>query len=891
MPPTIVANINPPLSSDDGRDAVQASETAAAAMEDLSRIQHYEEPSGFITVAVVISMAPTTGVYRVSVGKGMMNDYAILLNQSSDRVYGYKDVTNFSPGTYVLIFVPGKESDIMLPNIILGSANVIALEPDNEHLFNKYADLIPRSGVSSLNRPDQKEQTLSEDAYPLMLRDFSYGRPLDTVPGEWCKINALGGGMLLNDFTVFMKASDMARVECFLFDNTVRITGEKLITQNAAYDERTYYDRYGISSIRSVASSINEGLGALSDNPALVDSESSDPKLKKSRVWTPEDSDTVRGYFSMNILEGYLVDGSYEYMTVPSPGDYYKNDAVSAPATLSVEKRPDGVFRVKAAKELSLEKTVYIVAPKEKEDSDTEDTSAETVFEREAWSENHEELGELAFLGKQILDEYDEHEATKNSFAGAQTKDYWDVKTSREDVYKSFNAATDASFSSTFTLAALTDELPHYEEPPRRTTILPFVNADGQRTDGVEVFDVSTAIRQLEDGSIVISGGYGEEIRFFKGNIYLTCPGDIVEQPGRDKVTFAPRHNIQKSCKGVTEITSDNAISIVAAGNVQLTAAASGKQGTMLIENKSESNLDIAAFTKDGGIQELTGAGGGIVLKSASNLAVLSKHNYIGYGGSSNYHATTTQINSGRVITNTGVNAINIEKGGLFAVTHLSGGSLSLTNSIFEVLTKRVDIGTSAVTITKGIADFTALDHKGEDVNVVVSTSDPVLDCKGPTRFKSITAVTGNIDSIIATGLRDKVGDAGEEGYATIPNQVGEQIEGQAEGIQPIFEIFKDSVQESMENLKKIGTVFPGTLNYLTEGFYLPVSTWQAIITGGTKWKELEVKGVDQTTMSFPGKDRWKEKGSLKGYANNEIDEKDLATQYIINSAMNLTQV
>jgi len=890
--PIVNKTITPGERSD--LDAIQSAEAVVDSIQEARDLEKYNETKGFITLARIISAAPVTGVYRIAVGKGLLNDYAILLNQSSgNRVHGQKDVPNFLPGTDVLVFIKGEDSDDLLPNIILGSTNVISLDPEKNHLFSKYSELTAKSGIDASLRVDQNEQILGENGNTLFLKDFSYGRPLDVIPGEWARINSVNGGFFLNDFMAFMKASEMSKIECFFFDNSIKMMWEKYSSQNAAFDERIFYDRYGISRIRGLASTLSEGLGSLQGNVALLDKTNSDPKSEQSRIW--QINDAQRGLFTHQILEGSLIDGIYEFITLPPSGTVYSGNDIVSPGLLSIEKRLDGTFKLKAAKEVSIEKTMYIISPKEKADTDKQDNSKETSFERTPWTDEHATIEESAFLGKQVLDEYDEHDNTKNAFAGIHSKEaYWKLNGSKQKVYSDFNAATGASFNPEFTLENLSDKLPHYEKPPRKATVKPFANADGKREDEVEIFDISSAIRQLEDGSIVFVGGYGEEIRFFKGNIYLSCPGDIIEQPGRDKIAFAGRHNIQKADKGSAELTSNNSVTVAAAGNLQVTAAASGEKGVLLIENKSKEYANEKAFVKGGSLSLNTGAYGGIIIKSASNLAVMSRHNYIGYDGGS-YADSITQINSGRVITNSHNWTSNIERGGVFSLVHLGGSVMTLASSSFEILTKNLNFGGSSVAFTKAVADFNACDYKGERSAVNISNGPPTLGVKGNASFNNITATSGLIDTVStlsgAVGSQEGTGiPFGSNGYRSIINAVGSlAVAGSV--TQNLFGIFKESIGGSLENLKKISTVMPSMSAYSTDNFYMPINTWQAILEGGYRWEEMEIPNSEDSTMAFPGEEIWNSGKGLKAYEDGEIADKDIKSEYVINTAIQQTGV
>jgi hypothetical protein len=842
---------------------------------------------GYVALAKVISCSPTTGVYRISVGAGILNAYAGLSTHGSSRICGTKEVVNYTPGTDVLVVIPGADSDPHLIPTILGACNIVPLDPETPHLFSYPLEFHSKGGISALGRVDHKEQIQGEAAYEHMRRNYSYGRPLDVVPGEWAQVNGLSGGILLNDFYAGMRGSSGCGVECFALDNSVRISADIFCQSNAAYDDRTFYDRFSLSSVQGWAASINEGLGGLTKNALENKGYSVDQP-----TFGPADP-AQRGFFGITQATGYLADGQYLWHRVPGTSTTtYTEDSPVVPALLAVEHRPDGACRIRAAKEISLVKTIYIPSPKEKKDSDLEDTSEENPFDRKQWNANNDPVSEISIFGKSALDAYDEYEVVHNSLGGIQTKDYWAVDLSKSDVYSRFNETYGASFQPDFSLQALPEEAPFYVTPAREVTVRPFVDADGKRTDEVKLFDISSAIRQLEDGSIVISAGYGEEIRFHKGNIYLSCPGDIIETVGRDKVTFAGRHNVQKACKGMLELTSDNSVAIAAAGNIQVTAAASGRAGTMLIENRSREWSNVKAFEDGGALSKNQGEYGGVVIRSESNVAVMSKHNVLSHAG--NFDGSITQVCSESVLGNIKYASLNIERNGFLHVLAMSGGSIAFGRDL-ELLCNSASIGTGSLVLSKADAEISARDASGGTVPVRITSSTPRLMCKGPASFTTLFSTVASLDSVATTSGsvgKQAAGSkypAGSYQQSQIAASVGDL--STPSQIQSKYDIFIQAMNNSLDNLKLISTVFPESSGYMSSGFFLPLGAWQLSLSGGARWNEMKVvRSNGSASMPFPGKSVWEGKG-LKAFEDGKVVDKNLSKDLVINTTMQKTGV
>ena len=90
----------------------------------------------------------------------------------------------------------------------------------------------------------------------------------------------------------------------------------------------------------------------------------------------------------------------------------------------------------------------------------------------------------------------------------------------------------------------------------------------------------------LPDGTIVIAGPNGEEIRMVGGSIELSCPGDIQLRPGRNLVSLVGRSTCLRSKHSIDISSSDADVRIKAEKNLLILAGNSKSEGKLLIENK-----------------------------------------------------------------------------------------------------------------------------------------------------------------------------------------------------------------------------------------------------------------------------------------------------------------
>ncbi len=90
-----------------------------------------------------------------------------------------------------------------------------------------------------------------------------------------------------------------------------------------------------------------------------------------------------------------------------------------------------------------------------------------------------------------------------------------------------------------------------------------------------------------DDGGVVIRDAYGSSIRMTGGNIYADCPGDILEMPGRDKVTMAGRNASMQAQQDVEVVSAVGNTRVKAHNQLSMLGGAAGSNGGVLIENKA----------------------------------------------------------------------------------------------------------------------------------------------------------------------------------------------------------------------------------------------------------------------------------------------------------------
>lgn len=832
------------------------------------------EPSatGYTTLGIIIATIPFSNMYLVCLaGTGNEKKMALSTYVGSNRLNGVNSVNYFLPGTYVSLFVKGTDTDAKKPPFtILGTVDpLVGLDDNVHHVFDTPSEFLSHSGTAATKSLEtQISNSITKDS--VQKANYNYGKPMDSIAGEHVIYNVFGGGLLVTDFMTVLKGSEGARIEAYMFDDTIRITAKQYLLQNAMYDERLFFKRYGISRMRSMAMTLAEGIGSLDGTTRLVDAPTDDNDAEDRIHRT--DLDTI-GYFNYNHIEGNLGDGSYEYITYPPKGTSLKADTVLPPGLLSVEKGYDGSFKVKAAREISLQKTMYVVAPKEIKQANDNSLGRGTDI-REDWDTNHTSTETLGVLGTQFTQERDKFQIEHALGDMRKENDCWIIP-DKAQVYAAFNAATGASFEENPELAELPADQPHYVTPARKIPITPFTR-EGKRDVPFNVYDTTSGIEQLPDGSVVIHGGYGEEIKMFKGNIYITCPGDIIYQSGRDIVSMAPRHNVIKADTGSLEMTSNTGASLVSKGNLQICAASSGEKGTLIIENKSPLDMDLSTFEEGMGLDDNKASGGGIIVKSQTRASILGRNTYMGSGNS--FAGSTAEVDAENTEFHSTYHKHYVT--GTLSLLNSQGAAITVSGSNIELLSSGgITVG-GQVSITSTFENMEFLSREGESTSTVITSGSPQLQVNG-----GITANGSILASGVATPYGGELAKVDTASWATFTKGILKEANiNTSKNVPSVSGLAStlSSDDQSMADLDRISTIMPSTAAYRTANFYFPFSTWQSILTGGSLWAESTIKG-SFNSMTFPGFARWGESGSLKGLKDSNIENKTLSSDYKIN--------
>jgi hypothetical protein len=428
------------------------------------------------------------------------------------------------------------------------------------------------------------------------------------------------------------------------------------------------------------------------------------------------------------------------------------------------------------------------------------------------------------------------------------------------------------TFQCAYNFQALANK--QYIEPPEAITDWDTVGPkidhrydEAESTTGKPVggyYPNSSSIDLLEDGGVVISDGFGAEIRMTGGQIFLSAPGDIWMKSGRNTNVWSGQDTIIKAKNSIDITASDKDVRIKSEKNMQLLAGNStSKVGGILIESRGMENYEFAPNLGEDVIS------GGVVIKSSEAPAViLGPSVYVRAGlDETQLGDITLDCNQGRGIykTNASYQEHFIRHGIWWWFAEGVGETVGKIISSYEFLPTWCSVGGSC-----GINGHLAINghkaNKGWDL-VVDGHYASTTACQPMGQF--VWCLDGEPLEKTLTFIQE----ATEERQDLLADIGADQYEAQ-------FELwwYTDKRPGDNKTIKDIGVSLRDSKQYLTEEFVLFEDRWQQLSriavsasegTVGT-WVEAPVPITatedpeeGRVTYPYPGKKPWKDDDTL----------------------------
>ncbi|MDD3088821.1 MAG: hypothetical protein PHT95_02620 [Candidatus Omnitrophica bacterium] len=710
------------------------------------------------------------------------------------------------------------------------------------------------------------------DTLPMHL-DRGYGRPCELNAGDYALFGQTGVFSMLGKYLAAFGASEFART---LYDAqghklkhiAADYSIESLITE---YHNRADLGAVSIEDHRGL--DISEALGCVGSSPFKYD--------LTVGLFTPQET-TQQPLFRFERYEGLITLGDTETVSVPCITGANTDPVAASIAVSQDSKGYNGERRIVSADIVELSKTPVIYKPIKKSD----ETKATEVLQP----------GDFGGADWKTVNGVTEDDYIRNF--SATRADELEYNAAGHDAPrvvarpKYWAAETKANIQNK---AGISDILPTELEQVARTTQeypLPdsFVLTD-PATGRVKTYYASASFfSQLPDGSVVLSDGYGSEIRMSRGNIYISSALDTFIRPGRDMLAMVPGNAVVLGGDSATLHSSNGFVKIKSETDLELLGA-NGGTGKVLLESRSLGALDSDVSVK------------GLHIKSASDVAVTGSDMYLGLNkGTSDSKSGASKEAAGTIVVDSAAGNLNITGSavrvsgsslvlssvtqGACAVLALSGGSAFMASANTQFSGNiRVAPASAApeefLTGSNGIQDITGNTPASTQFelqgNMMIQGS---VGISGSMRAGQVAATAGAFDNASSTtGMKPRTPISSME-----PIEV-DQVD--LDSLNTITGLHKTAIAALQETLFNDYSVYTAAFAYpdsavwrVASAYLMPSMRWQSMCGGTQTWSEPEVLDADgEATMVYPGITAWSDGNILmKDYSNSS-----LATGYITN--------
>lgn len=552
-----------------------------------------------------------------------------LSGDTGTQTIGPRDTSLLPPDSSVLVVVH--------PTNRMGY--ILGVTPGQTDDANfSFPDWVVQGGGVGLHKDAHHNQMLTLLDDEGGAQDYSAGRPIDQLTFDWGRMTETGVGVHIDPAMFFLRVDELCGIYGYQKDQFLRVAGYNMDTWSAAHTEEFRDDEGEATYFRGESPYPWEMLGSFSFGEA-VHQETSDEDVihnKPKSKYEPKE-DQQAPFYRYREYGGYLGQGRIREVVIPPDNRssiYTSTEVTDVPKAVFRESVSlDGTYALQSAKAVILAKKTLIPAPKKKqlpEDYSADGDSAANENYKFAGQHGDDAaehtVGDLTTASDKpalvtAAAVMEMHAYTFNWKAvhafHYHTGDY-EFKN-----YSDMGSSSSTPFRPDFSRLGYDMWL---DRPSAETAYV------DHRYEDVEYFPVSSHVTLAEDGAVVIQGGQGEEIRMVGGSIQISCPGDVLLQPGRSVIALAGDDAIIRARKSVDITATENDVRLKAENNLQMLAANSGA-GSMLLESRATGTSQ--HYPSTGGEQI---SGSGIILKAADGqIATMSNDLYLRTGVSGSY--------------------------------------------------------------------------------------------------------------------------------------------------------------------------------------------------------------------------------------------------------------
>jgi len=765
------------------------------------------------------------------------------LSESGHAPFGVRHSGTLPAGCHVVVWVPaGRTHGVIIGSYPIANQDPSLLVPD-WHV---------QGGQAGIKREDAYKLPTKNLFHRGDLLDFSAGRPIDSISGEYALSTETGIEFLIDSWQTYLRVNEACGLFLNYFDSYTRLAGIQLDVQSAAHDYTARLDEGENRLVQAEYTYPWEALGLYDTGQQLhyeFDPTQVQYSIAKGAYDLADGEEDVQTIARWMEHGGYLGQGRLRTLMVPSPGNtakkrFYKDDPTESPDLGLFREMValDGTYMVESAKQIIIAKRVLIPVAKEMklpEDQNGGDDARKNNYKFSGQFGNGDphKVQDLNFKG-----------ATPHLLAASALDDVVTYAANWQAVHPfhyhkgDYKVPQESDLPNANGPQAVQDKLSFddlngqlYMQPPQPKT----VKID-KRYNDVNYYQREAGINFLPDGGVVIYDGYGSAIVMTAGNIRFECPGSVYNLPGRSAVTMAGYDIIQRAYNSVDITANQNDVRIKAEHNLQMLGG-NATQGGILLESQAPGF--VMEFDNKVGEDVVMG---GIVLKSP-NAGVVA------WGG-------TIYMRTGGGDSQTGLIVLDADSGQNQVVFNGS------TVDTFAGESINLWIGSAG----GGSGSFEATATYNFTASAAVLSGELIVGGAavylGPIVVQGAVAATGGFAAGEGAPFVGnlKPGDVASA-FAEASQAISEEESGSTTFYDSVFAnyLYKPNEPGDDTVIKQAHFSYRDKdQQYGTNQFKFPESRWQMMqrlkmASGGSGWDENPVTYQGQQQMPWPGNDNW----------------------------------
>ena len=449
--------------------------------------------------------------------------------------------------------------------------------------------------------------------------------PYDSLEiGEFNKSCETGLMMHMDPYMTFIRANEMSGLWMFYWDGMVRLQAENFQRIAAAEETEAYDDEGEHAYYRGVATYPWEHFGQLLGPDGSVIQAWSADIVQNQRPWVSanETADSLQPFHRFREYAGYLGQGQHKYMCAPdvqsvlaiAPALYTYTDTDYQSLGLHEQGITlSGHFGMRSALGLTIAKRPLIPIPKRNEIVTSED------------GDDHDNYKASSYFGAGAS-HLVQPTPTANGAVNADDIKAQHMAASIMDLHAHlFNWEIPHPFhyheydyyfpeETEYYHVSNNQEVPYWDELDSTSQwdldIAPYdsITLDHRTGGSAEVYRNTSYLSLLDEGGVCLGDGWGSEIKMVSGHIYITCPGDVFMEAGRNIVGWGGRDICMRANQSIDLTACWKDVRIKAEHNLHMLAANDEGPYGVLIECRSA------------GLGDLTGAGDGPAIYDYSSI-------------------------------------------------------------------------------------------------------------------------------------------------------------------------------------------------------------------------------------------------------------------------------